>query len=75
QGNTAEAAAEYRELIRRYPGDPRPYNNLGRLLLGEGKIAEAIPLFREALRLKPDYGQARLNLEEAVLQLLETETP
>ena len=44
-------------------------------MLEEGKIAEAIPLFREALRLKPDYGQARLNLEEAVLELLKTETP
>lgn len=75
QGNTTAAAAEFQELIRRYPQDPRPYNNLGRLLMGEGKIAEAIPLFRKALQLKPDYGQARFNLKEAVFQLRNTKTP
>ena len=41
-------------------------NNLGFLYLQRGAFARAIPLLRRAVALKPDYAQARLNLEEAL---------
>ena len=43
-------------------------NNLGRELVGQGKPAEAAEHFQQALRIKPDYAEARANLARAVSQ-------
>ena len=39
---------------------------MGVALAQQGKLNEAIVCFREALRLKPDYPQARANLDLAL---------
>ena len=44
-------------------------NNLGAVLLTEGKTAQAIKCFEIALRLRPDDAMARESLEEARAQL------
>jgi Flp pilus assembly protein TadD len=41
---------------------------LGRLLAEAGKAPEAMAHFREAIRLRPDFGQAHLNLGAALLR-------
>ena len=37
-------------------------NNLGVLLLEQGKLDEAIACYRRALMVQPDFGPARTNL-------------
>ena len=66
-GRYEDAAATYREALR-YPS-PDGYlahNGLGVALIHQGRRAEAVEEFREALRLKPDYWMARANLERAL---------
>ena len=41
------------------------HNNLGRVLERQGKVAEAVHQYTEALRLEPHYAQAHKNLERA----------
>jgi Flp pilus assembly protein TadD len=95
-GRGREAQELYRMAIRLNPAFAEAHNNLGALLLLEGKTAAAIPVleqaarlsprdpalrfnlglalekvdpraaassYREALRLKPDYSEARVRLE------------
>jgi Tfp pilus assembly protein PilF len=65
---TRESEAELIELLRRHPNDVRGHNNYGVLLLNQGRIDRAILHFRETLRLKPNYRQARINLDNALRQ-------
>ena len=44
------------------PQSPRAHNNLGNLLMNQERSAEAIPHFRDALRVEPDYVPAHYNL-------------
>ena len=46
--------------------DAAAHNNLGVALLGLGRAREAVPHFREALRLDPGLPQARENLQRAL---------
>jgi tetratricopeptide (TPR) repeat protein len=45
-----------------------PHNNLGRWLLRDGKVTEAIGQYEQALRLKPDFAEAHYNLADALEQ-------
>jgi Flp pilus assembly protein TadD len=65
QGNFRAAYNELQELLRRHPEEPRAHNNMGILLMKQGKLNEAVSHFSKALALRPNYRQARLNLEEA----------
>ena len=47
------------------PDAPDVHNDLGTLLAQSGDLAGAEREFREAVRLKPDYAEARSNLERA----------
>jgi len=57
------------KLQANYPDTlPNAWNNLGLLAAREGRTAEAIPYFQEALKLSPDHVIALLNLGNAYRQ-------
>ena len=56
---------QYREALRRLPNRPEIHFNLGIVLVRLGQIPKAIAEFQEALRLKPDYAEARQSLDDA----------
>ena len=52
-----DKAAEYlKKFSAVNPGDAEPYAAMGDLLFRAGKLDEAIASYREALKVKPDYG-------------------
>jgi tetratricopeptide (TPR) repeat protein len=55
--------------IARNPGCWMAYNNLGVALEQTGRTPEAIALYEEALKLKPDFPEARKNLNFAQASL------
>jgi len=65
-GRYLEAAAVYRDIIRRRPRLPDVHNNLGVALKSAGHLADAVPCFRRAVRLKADYVAAHVNLASAL---------
>src|SRR3546814_8713734 len=65
-GHFLDAAAIYRDVIRRRPRLPDVHNNLGVALKAAGHVKDAVPCFRRALRLKPDYVSAHVNLAAAL---------
>jgi tetratricopeptide (TPR) repeat protein len=52
-------------LLAQAPQAPAARNHLGQVLAERGQFAEAIPHFREALRLLPGYSEAQYNLGAA----------
>ncbi|MGA8151083.1 MAG: FG-GAP-like repeat-containing protein [Terriglobales bacterium] len=57
------------KLTASYPDTlPNAWNNLGLLATREGRTAEAIPYFQEALKLSPDHSIALDNLGNAYRQ-------
>lgn len=72
KGNAVEARQSFErttKLPASYPDTlPNAWNNLGLLATREGRTAEAIPYFQEALRLSPDHLIALDNLGNAYRQ-------
>ena len=70
QGKRPEAEQYFREVLdiqRRVLGEDqvdtlRSLNNLGILLVEQGKLKDAISHYTEAVRIKPDYAKAYYNL-------------
>ncbi|HQR36340.1 MAG TPA: tetratricopeptide repeat protein [Blastocatellia bacterium] len=62
QGKFAEAADEYRSLLKRKPDYVEAQANLGAVLSRLGKYEEAVAAYTTALRLAPQLTQIRLNL-------------
>jgi tetratricopeptide (TPR) repeat protein len=65
RGRHAEAIQELRASLR-VKATPEAHNNLGIALGSMGDLDEAIAEFRAALALKPDFADARRNLETAL---------
>jgi Flp pilus assembly protein TadD len=61
-----DAEAEYREVIRLRPSFAGGYQGLGVVYKWRGEMAEAIPHFRKATELDPNYGDAWCNLAGAL---------
>jgi tetratricopeptide (TPR) repeat protein len=59
-----EAIAEYQRAIAVDPGPNAAdfHNSLGAVLVEAGKRGDAVREFQEALRLRPDFPEARGNL-------------
>ena len=55
--------------IDRNPTCWMAFNNLGNVLQSRGRFPEAIPLYEQALRIKPDHGPAHNNLGSALLNV------
>lgn len=65
-GRNAEAAVALQESLRIRPDDPEAQNNLGAVLSQmPGRLDEAISHFEMAVKLKPDYEDAKFNLNAA----------
>jgi predicted Zn-dependent protease len=71
-GRTHLARRAYRDAQREFlaglalePESPILNNNLGALLVEEGRATEAVPWLERALRLRPGYADAQRNLEAA----------
>lgn len=62
QNRTAEAIDVFRALIRDYPELAEPYNNLAVLLAAQGDYHGAREALDMAVRVKPDYATAYVNL-------------
>jgi len=65
-GRRGEAIARYQESLRADPDSAVTHNDLAYALLQEGRPDEAIAHCRRALDLRPDYPEARRNLEAAL---------
>jgi tetratricopeptide (TPR) repeat protein len=72
QDKNAEGRASFEQALKltaSYPDTvPNSWNNLGLLATREGRTADAIGYFQEALRLSPDYWIALENLGNAYRQ-------
>jgi len=65
QGRPAEAIASYRRALEfeRSPLAAEIHNDLGVALATTGRIVEAREHFRQALEIRPDFADARANLQ------------
>jgi tetratricopeptide (TPR) repeat protein len=61
--------AIYQDTVDKRPQNPVARNNLGFALVKLEKTVEAIPQYREALRLNADYAEAHNNLGTALAKL------
>ncbi|HEX3731109.1 MAG TPA: tetratricopeptide repeat protein, partial [Opitutaceae bacterium] len=68
QGRAAEAERCLDQSLAIKP-DADAHYNLANILLAEGRLDDAVPHYREALRLKPDYPEACDNLGTALARL------
>jgi tetratricopeptide (TPR) repeat protein len=73
QGRAAEAIEILRAAVKVAPADPMLWNTLGTVVSEQGDHPTAILFFDEALRLDPDFAQARYNRGNARLELGEAE--
>lgn len=61
EGNYAEAAAQYEQVIAEQPS-AEAYYNLGNAYFKQGELAQAILAYERALRIEPSYKDAKHNL-------------
>jgi Tfp pilus assembly protein PilF len=64
QGRIAETIPFYRKALEHEEEDPELLNNYGVALYFKGEVNEAVLKIQEAVRLKPDYAEARDNLRK-----------
>jgi tetratricopeptide (TPR) repeat protein len=68
EGRTADALAQYEEVLRLKPDLAEAHSNLGNILAKiPGRTDEAIAQYGEAIRLKPEYEPAHKNLANALV--------
>jgi len=65
---TGLALAAFQEALGLDDETPAYWNTLGWLYLQLGKLDEAIPRFRKAIQLQPDYAEAHLNMGVALAE-------
>jgi predicted Zn-dependent protease len=68
-GQKAQAQAELIALTADLPPDPALETQVGTLLLKAGEYEHAAPLFRQALRLRPNYAPALEGAGEASFEM------
>lgn len=66
-GDLQAALKEFEAIYRDFPYNPEGVNNLAFCLLSMGRPGDAIPYFQEAVKIKPQYHRARVNLGDALL--------
>ncbi len=58
----AEARTHLERSLQADANQPLAHEVLGGLLEAEGKMPEAVSHYKEAIRMRPDFGQAHLDL-------------
>ena len=61
----AEARTHLEKSLQADAGQPLAHEVLGGLLEAQGQIPEAVSHYKEAIRLRPDFGKAHLDLGAA----------
>jgi predicted Zn-dependent protease len=64
----ARALQEVDALIAEQPDDPYFHELKGQMLFENGRVAEAVPPYREAVRLRPDSALLRIGLGQALIE-------
>ena len=64
EGRYDDAAALYQAVLNEQP-DAQVYYNLGNVRYKQGELAQAILCYERALRLRPNYADAKYNLQFA----------
>jgi protein O-GlcNAc transferase len=64
--NLTEAEATYKQLLIGFPSNAELLVSYGHLVQTQGRITEAIPLYKKAADLSPSYSIAWLNLASAL---------
>jgi tetratricopeptide (TPR) repeat protein len=68
QRHASEAMAEYLDAVRSKPTEFAVHKNLlGVVLRYQGKLSESVATLREAIRLRPDFADAHLNLARTLV--------
>jgi tetratricopeptide (TPR) repeat protein len=62
KGLFAEAMAELKDVMEKYPERPRSYVYLAQLYVEQGKLGDAIHHYRQAVEMEPDYVDDRTPL-------------
>ncbi|MCD6013311.1 MAG: hypothetical protein K0Q79_3173 [Flavipsychrobacter sp.] len=62
------------DLYRKYPNVLIAAHNMGAVLYYKGQFREAVPYFRQALRIKQDYTNVYVNLANAYLSMEESDS-
>ena len=75
RGDLESARVIFEKVVRVAPSSPEAHNSLGWTLLSEGRTAQAIAQFHSALKIKPAFAQAHLNLANALAQLRKRHYP
>ncbi len=68
-GQNAAAVAAWGRVLQLQPDNATALCNLGGLLYGSGRFAEAADRLREAIRIKPDHAMAHCNLGNVMIKL------
>ena len=56
-GNVQEADRYYTAILKAQPDHPDANHNIGVLAVSDGKIQEALPFFKKALKVYPQVAQ------------------
>ncbi len=70
EGNYAEAATQYEQILQEQP-TPEVYYNLGNAYFKQGELAQSILAYERALRLKPSFKDAKHNLQFAQSRIID----
>ena len=70
EGNYAEAAEQYEQILAEQPSAD-VYYNLGNAYFKQGELAQSILAYERALRLKPSMKDAKHNLEFAQSRIID----
>lgn len=70
EGNYAEAAMQYEQILQEQP-TAEVYYNLGNAYFKQGELAQSILAYERALRLKPSFKDAKHNLQFAQSRIID----
>lgn len=68
QGKMADAAQQWRAILKSRPADPEPMAHIAVIEAHQGHYKQAIPLYRRALEINPNVPNLRLDLALALFK-------